>query len=342
MALILVTGVNGFVGSNVVLQLIKAGYKVRGTVRGSKMDNFRKIVGDKFPALEVVQVDDVGSGDLTDAMKGVDAVIHVAAPLPFGGPGPKENLNIAVEGYLNVLRQAVKNDINKVVMTGSWASTIDPTLKQAFEGHISTEKDWGNVTEEEFLSGNHDPMWTYLAAKILAERAAWKFAANEPALDLSIIIPPFIFGPFVPGFPLPEQIALSSNQHIYTLLKGAVPPPLPPLFCDVRDVAQAHVAALSTPKSSSNVEDKRFLVSGGFLIWKDAVEYLHATRPGLKARLPALDAVFAPFPGTPTSIDASRAREVLGMDKYYTWKEAVDGAIDGLLEAEKTWAATSA
>ncbi|KAF8072304.1 NAD-P-binding protein [Lyophyllum atratum] len=342
MSLILVTGVNGFVGSNVVLQLIEAGYKVRGTLRSGKIDDFRKFVGSKFPALEVVQVDDVGTGDLTDALKGVDAIIHVAAPLPFGGPGPKENLNIAVEGYLNVLRQALKNGVSKVVMTGSWASSIDPTLKQAFEGHVSTEKDWGNVTEDEFLAGEHDPMWTYLAAKTLAERAAWKFAETQPSLDLSIVTPPFIFGQFSPGFPLPEQSALSSNQHIYTLLKGAIPPPLPPLFCDVRDVAQAHVAALLVPKSTSNVEEKRFLISGGFLIWKDAVEYLHQTRPELKDRLPALDATFAPFPGPPTSIDATRAKTVLGMEKYHTWKETIDGAINGLLEAEKAWNAAKA
>ncbi|KAG5647324.1 hypothetical protein H0H81_007759, partial [Sphagnurus paluster] len=94
---------------------------------------------------------------------------------------------------------------------------------------------------------------------------------------------PFIFGPFVPGFPAPAQGALSSNQHIYTLLKGSIPPPLPPLFCDVRDVAHAHVAALSAPKSAGSVEDKRFLVYGGVLTWKQAVEYLHEKRPELKA-----------------------------------------------------------
>ncbi|KAF8063230.1 NAD-P-binding protein [Lyophyllum atratum] len=342
MTLILVTGINGFVGSHVVLQLIEAGYKVRGTLRGGKIDNFRNVFGSKFPALEVVQVEDVGTGDLTDALKGVDAIIHVASPWPHKGPGPKECLNIAVEGYLNVLRQALKNGVTKVVMTGSWASSIDPTLKQAFDGHVSTEKDWGNVTEDELLAGEHDPVWTYIAAKTLAERVAWKFAGSERSLDLSIVAPPFIYGQFAPGFPLPEQSTMSTNQHIYTLFKGAIPPPLPPLFCDVRDVAKAHVAALLAPKSVSSVEEKRFLISGGFLIWKDVVEYLHQTRPELKDRLPALDATFPAFPGPPSTIDATRARTVLGMEKYHTWKETIDGAVDGLLEAEKAWNAVDA
>lgn len=337
MALILVTGVNGFVGSNVALELMQSGYKVRGTLRGNKIEGFKNAIGDKFPALEIVQVDDVATADLGDVLKGVDAVIHVAAPLPFGGAGPKENLNIAIEGYLNILRQAVKNGINKVVITGSWAATIDPTFKQAFEGHVSTEKDWGNVTEDEFVDQSENRMWAYMAAKILAERAAWRYAEGEPALDLSVVALPFIFGPFVPGFPAPAQGALSSNQHIYTLLKGSIPPPLPPLFCDVRDVAHAHVAALSAPKSAGSVEDKRFLVYGGVLTWKQAVEYLHEKRPELKARLPPVDGAFAPFPGPITTIDATRAKEVLGMEKYRSYEETLEAAVDSLLEAEKQW-----
>ncbi|KAG6889933.1 hypothetical protein C0995_013457 [Termitomyces sp. Mi166 len=322
---VLVTGVNGFVGSNVADEVVKAGYQVRGTLRGGTIENFKAAISHKFPSLEVVQVDDVATADLTDALQGIDAIIHVAVPLPFGGSGPKENLSIAVEGYVNVLRQAVKAGISKVVITGSWSATIDH---------------WGDATEEEFLSGKHadNPMWIYAAAKTLGERAAWKFAANEPSLDLSIIIPPFIFGPYVPGFPLPAaQSALSSNQHIYALLTGVVPPPLPPLFCDVRDVARAHVSALNLPQATSNLEDKRFLICGGSLVWKDAIEYLHKARPELKDRIPAIDAPVLPFPGPPTTIDGSRAKMKLNMEKYRDWTEMLNDTVNSLLDAEKMW-----
>ncbi|KAG6843879.1 hypothetical protein H0H87_012095 [Tephrocybe sp. NHM501043] len=355
---ILVTGVNGFVGSNVALELVKSGYQVRGTIRGSKLESFKNAIGNTFPTLEIVQVDDIATANLADALKGVDAIIHVAVPLPFGGSGPREKLDIAINGYVNVLRQAVKAGIAKVVITGSWASTVDATLKQAFEGHVSTEKDWSSVTEEEFLSGTHTDnlMWTYLAAKALGERAAWKFAEQETTLDLSIskslighprvvihklisttVSPPFIFGPLASGFPRPAQNGLSSNQHIYTLLTGAIPPPLPPVFCDVRDVARAHVAALAVPKATSSVEDKRFLIGGGLLVWKDAVKYLHEARPQLKNRIPSLTTEFMPLPGVPTTIDATRAKVVLNMDSYYNWKETLGDTIESLLEAEKTW-----
>ncbi|KAG5645118.1 hypothetical protein DXG03_006932 [Asterophora parasitica] len=67
---VLVTGVNGFVGSNVALELLKSGYKVRGTVRGSNLESFKKAIGDKFPRLEVAQVDNVGTDDLTAVLRG--------------------------------------------------------------------------------------------------------------------------------------------------------------------------------------------------------------------------------------------------------------------------------
>jgi nucleoside-diphosphate-sugar epimerase len=36
----------------------------------------------KRPGLEFVQIDDTATGDFTTALKGVDAVIHLAAALP--------------------------------------------------------------------------------------------------------------------------------------------------------------------------------------------------------------------------------------------------------------------
>lgn len=59
--------------------------------------------------------------------------------------------------------------------------------------------DWGSVTTEEFIGGEHEPTWSYMASKVLAEQAAWEFAAREPALDLATSvfraqfqIPPYI------------------------------------------------------------------------------------------------------------------------------------------------------
>ena len=70
----------------------------------------------------------------------VNAVIHVASPLA-GRETPEAALNVrpqacrrvsklthvqsALEGTLNVLRQSVKAGVHKVVLTSSWATTLD-------------------------------------------------------------------------------------------------------------------------------------------------------------------------------------------------------------------------
>ncbi|KAG5721372.1 hypothetical protein E4T56_gene13015 [Termitomyces sp. T112] len=65
---VLVSGVNGFIGSNVTAELLKAGYQVRGTLRGAKIESCKAAISHKFPHLEVVQVDDIATADLTDVL----------------------------------------------------------------------------------------------------------------------------------------------------------------------------------------------------------------------------------------------------------------------------------
>ncbi|KAF8640263.1 hypothetical protein AX16_010158 [Volvariella volvacea WC 439] len=258
-----VTGVTGFLGSHVAVALLKAGYADRSWIPPRIPP--RKL-GTNYPLLELVQVDDLAVGDFTEVLQGVGGVIHVASPMP-GTEGPEVTLKAALEGTLNVLRQATEAGVKKVVVTGTQGAAY---------GHLSgrtfTESDWGEATKDEFLSGvySHDPMKFYLASKVLAEKATWEFAEQNPELDLAVINPPFLFGPYVPHFPVPAS--LGPNGWIYSLLQGKQPYPVPPGFVDIRDCARAHVAALElslldTPKYVARdrqfLQQKRFLVSGG-------------------------------------------------------------------------------
>ena len=155
------------------------------------------------------------------------------------------------------------------------------------------------------------------------------------AADQRAVNSPFIFGPFASGFPVPSVDALSTNVMVYALLSGRVPPHLPPLFCDVRDVARAHVAALLLPPQTP-IHNKRFLISGGFMLWKEATNYLANTRPYLKARLPNLDQ-FVDFPGPLSTINTSRAERTLGLKTYIDWEDTLNDTINVLLAAEIIW-----
>jgi uncharacterized protein YbjT (DUF2867 family) len=73
-SIVLVTGVNGYIGSNVADQLMEAGYRVRGTVRNiSKVQRLREFWEKKFShdRFEIVRVADMSyDGAFDAAVKG--------------------------------------------------------------------------------------------------------------------------------------------------------------------------------------------------------------------------------------------------------------------------------
>ncbi|KAJ7662975.1 hypothetical protein B0H17DRAFT_952862, partial [Mycena rosella] len=277
-----VTGVSGFVGSHVAMQLLAKGYAVRGTARGSKVSELRAAKVAQDTNFEIVEVEDIATAELGSALKDVEYIIHTPSPLA-GRATFAEALESAVRGSLNVLEQAEKAGISKIVLISSWATTMDRTSSELLCGVHSTfqpeQLRWKKciraATEEDLLTGNNNPLWNYLATKILVEVAAWKFAKEHPSLALTMTNPPFIYGPLHVDFPTPDRTRLGANVMIYALIAGAtgrvLPPQLAPFYCDVHDVARVHVRSLSVGKSD---EQKRFLISGGTFTWKAAVEYL--------------------------------------------------------------------
>ncbi|KAE9389453.1 hypothetical protein BT96DRAFT_926544 [Gymnopus androsaceus JB14] len=69
--LILVTGVSGFLASHVTVELLRKGFRVRGTARRARLESLRasKLV-QMYPNLEFAQLDDIASSDLTEALQG--------------------------------------------------------------------------------------------------------------------------------------------------------------------------------------------------------------------------------------------------------------------------------
>ncbi|KAI0738709.1 hypothetical protein C8Q80DRAFT_1207016 [Daedaleopsis nitida] len=346
--LVLVTGASGFIGAHVVVQLLEAGYRVRGTARGAKLEVLQEHFKDNS-SFEAIAIDDIATADYSKALEGhltgVDAVFHIASPIA-GKALPEDSLKGAMDGTLNILCQAVSAGIYKMVITSSFATFFDPGQKDTYVDRVLTEEDWGETSRKDLLSGNHNPLYVYFGTKILTEKAVWHFAGEHPELDLTTINPPFVYGPFV-LYLADSPAALGSNVLIYRLIAGLPGRPLPvqtaPYWIHVRDVARAHVLALTLPKNLSrsggdSLERKRFMLAGpGCPLWTDMVKHIAEKHPHLRHRLPSLENAPEP-PRALARHDTTRAREILGITEYISWEETVDNTVQALLEVEQVWA----
>ena len=113
----LVTGASGFLGSAVLRRLLRAGHDVRALMRPNS--NRRNIEG---LAVETVM------GDLSDpssfgaALKGCDALFHVAADYRLWVPDPDDMYTINVDGTRELMRAALRAGVQRIVYTSSVAT----------------------------------------------------------------------------------------------------------------------------------------------------------------------------------------------------------------------------
>lgn len=268
--LIAVTGIGGFLGRHVAAQLLQAGYEVRGTLRSLKNAKsieaaIRSAEGVSGGKLSFAVADLLSDEGWHAAFSGVTDVIHTASPFPARVPKDENDLILpAREGTLRVLRAAKDAGVRRVVLTSSIAAISYGPGRAPF-----TETDWTDVK-----GALATP---YYKSKTLAERAAWTFAA-ENRLELSVINPGMILGPIL-GTETGTSVGL-----VQSLMKGRYPamPDFSVPVADVRDVAEAHVLAMTIPQAAG----ERFIIAGEALSIKDIVKVLKRDFPAYGKKLP--------------------------------------------------------
>ncbi len=111
----LITGINGFIGSNLARRLLQEGYNVKGLIRKTSDLKFLK-------DLDI----DYHYGDITDynslvkALKGCDRVFHVAALASDWGEYDRF-YNINVNGTINVAKASIENNVDRMVYVSTVA-----------------------------------------------------------------------------------------------------------------------------------------------------------------------------------------------------------------------------
>ncbi|KAH6710591.1 NAD dependent epimerase/dehydratase [Leptodontidium sp. MPI-SDFR-AT-0119] len=257
---VLVTGATGFIGAHVVDVLLNRGLKVRGATRSIKKGEAMLQARPQFATqLDFVQIEDFEkSGVFEDAVKDVDAVIHVASPFTYDTKDNEKELILpAINGVRSMLEAAAKSKIQRIVMTSSFAAVMDINRK-APPYFTYTAEDWNPLTYEVSIDPATSAVVAYRGSKKFAELEAWNFVKEKkPKFDIVTLCPPMTFGPVV--HPVAGVGFLNESNKMLWMVASGEPLPVArvPFWVDVRDLAEAHVEALLKPDAGN----KRFVVA---------------------------------------------------------------------------------
>lgn len=178
---ILVTGADGFIGSHLTESLLEKGYEVRAFSYYNSFNTWGwldTLPKEKLDAIEVFTGDIRDPNGVRTAMKGVDAVFHLAAliAIPFSYHSPDSYVDTNIKGTLNVLQAGRDLELERVLVT-------------------STSEVYG--TAQYVPIDEHHPYQgqsPYSATKIGADRLAESFYRSFD-MPISIVRPFNTFGP---------------------------------------------------------------------------------------------------------------------------------------------------
>jgi dTDP-glucose 4,6-dehydratase len=121
---ILITGSDGFIGSHLTEEIVKRGNKVKAFVYYNSFNTWGWL--DTLPK-EILNEIEVFAGDIRDpngvreAMKGIDAVYHLAAliAIPFSYHSPDSYVDTNIKGTLNVLQAGRDLGTSRILVTST-------------------------------------------------------------------------------------------------------------------------------------------------------------------------------------------------------------------------------
>ena len=251
---VLVTGASGFIAEHCIIELLKNGYSVKGSLRSmNREQEVRDAVKTETDdtKLEFCKLDLLDDNGWEDAMWDCDYLMHVASPFVIEDPKDENELiKPAKEGTLRALNAAKKAGIKRVVLTSSVAA-VNSHMMSGTSDHTT----WTDI--------NSKYVTPYQKSKTIAEKAAWDFYNNQDnsnKMEMAVINPGGVMGP-----QLGNDLGGASTQIVSQLISGKFPmiPALSFPFIDVRDVAILHLKAMTTPEA----DGKRFIAAHSEPTW---------------------------------------------------------------------------
>jgi dihydroflavonol-4-reductase len=269
---VFLTGATGFVGSHVARAYAAEGAELRLLTRATS-----KLAAIEGIASDIVVGDLRAPEQLRIALRGCDALVHVAADYRLWVRDPKEMYAANVDGTRELLRIAREEGVAKVVYTSSVAT-------MGFKAD-------GTIVDEASPVSLADMIGVYKRSKFLAEQEA--IAAARAGQHVMILNPTTPIGP---GDAKPTPTGRIVVDFLNRKFPAYVDTGLN--LVDVREVARMHVAALDL-----GTPGERYILGGENLTLKQILDRMSAITglPSPKVKVPhAVAMAFAFFDETIT------------------------------------------
>lgn len=244
---VFVTGATGFVGSHVARELAARGAELRLLVRRtSNLANLEGLQG------ETATGDLLQPESLRSAVRGCDAVMHVAADYRLWVRDPGAMYRANVEGTRALLRIAGEEGIRRCVYTSSVAT-------MGFRSDAT-------IVDESTPVSLPDMIGHYKRSKFLAEQVAMEAAkTGQPVIILNPTTPigPCDLKPTPTGRIVVDFLNRKFPAYVDTGLN----------LVDVREVARTHADALNDAVGRSG---ERYILGGENLTLKQILDKMSA------------------------------------------------------------------
>ncbi|KAK5709724.1 hypothetical protein LTR17_019544 [Elasticomyces elasticus] len=249
--LILVTGSNGHVASNIIMEALALGFRVRGTVRSADKIAMLDKLFNNVNYSSVLVEDFNTPGAFNEAVQGVDAILLTATKLP-GPADPNDIVPETIAGTLGILNSALSApSVKRVVYTGTIPIVFRPG---------ETYKQDGTTWADDAVAAAWAPSpylperaWVnYKAAKDSAERAMFDFVrTKKPHFTVNSVLPCAVFG---------RIITKPSDTEWYI---------------NMTDVARLHLAAAF----DATIVGQRFIASAAPFNWNEMIDVVQKLKP---------------------------------------------------------------
>lgn len=297
----LVTGGAGFIGSNLAEMLVERDVEVK------ILDSMYLGTPENLEGLdvEIIEGSVMDDGKVKEAVEGCDTVFHNAArsSAPMHKENPAEGARINIEGFVNVVEEAMDQDVEKVV-------------------YASTSSMYGSVEPPHREDMGEKPTNRYSASKMARELYADVYA--QKGLDITGIRYFSVYGPREKA---KGRFANIISQFLWKMLDDESPK----VFGDgeqtrdftfVKDIARANILAAEKGESGQYYN----IGTGKETSFNTVVDKLNEEL-GKDIEPENVENPIKNYVRR-TRADISRAKEDLGYEPEYSFEEGLKETVD--------------